>query len=120
LSLIYEPMTRTPLRACVQALEIQAQDGHIYHTKTLKTSLEHLLKNKLLLENDEKKLLVNPLIIEIVTRATLLDNTFEQLASIIEQKIPIRQRSWGDPIPHFDNELQLMREVRLGLYRQDF
>ncbi|CCQ65398.1 SWI/SNF family helicase [Crocosphaera watsonii WH 0402] len=113
-------MTRTPLRACVQALEIQAQDGHIYHTKTLKTSLEHLLKNKLLLENDEKKLLVNPLIIEIVTRATLLDNTFEQLASIIEQKIPIRQRSWGDPIPHFDNELQLMREVRLGLYRQDF
>ena len=120
LSLIYEPMTRTPLRACVQALEIQAQDGHIYHTKTLKTSLEHLLKNKLLLENDEKKLLVNPLIIEIVTRATLLDNTFEQLASIIEQKIPIRQRGWGEPIRQFDNELQLIREVRLGLYRQDF
>ncbi|EAZ88692.1 DEAD/DEAH box helicase [Crocosphaera chwakensis] len=120
LSIIYEPMTRTPLRACVQAMEIQDKEGKFYHTKTLKASLDHLLKNNLLIENDEKKLVVNPLIIEIVTRETLIENTFEPLASIIEQKIPIRQRSWGEPIRQFDNELQLIREIRLGLYRQDF
>ncbi|WP_035830347.1 hypothetical protein, partial [Crocosphaera watsonii] len=60
LSLIYEPMTRTPLRACVQALEIQAQDGHIYHTKTLKTSLEHLLKISYYLKMMRKSSLLIP------------------------------------------------------------
>ncbi|EHJ09373.1 hypothetical protein CWATWH0003_B200 [Crocosphaera watsonii WH 0003] len=53
-------MTRTPLRACVQALEIQAQDGHIYHTKTLKTSLEHLLKISYYLKMMRKSSLLIP------------------------------------------------------------
>ncbi|MEA5537344.1 DEAD/DEAH box helicase [Crocosphaera sp. XPORK-15E] len=119
LSIIYEPITRTAFLECFQGTGHKDEQGKAYNNKTLKVLIDHLLKRRLLVESEEKKLICNPLIVEIATRDSIKQNTFEQLVSIIAEKIPIKRRSWGNQNRQFDSEQQLIREIRIGIYGQD-
>ncbi len=119
LSIIYEPITRTSFLECFQGTGHKDEQGKAYNNKTLKILIDHLLKRRLLVESDDKKLICNALIVEIATRDSLKQNTFEQFVSIIDEKIPIKRRSWGNQNRQFNSEQQLIREIRIGIYLQD-
>ncbi len=119
LSIIYEPITRSSFLECFRGTGHKDEQGKAYNNKTLKVLIDHLLKRRLLVESDDKKLICNPLIVEIATRDSLQQNTFEQFVSIIDEKIPIKRRSWGNQNRQFNSEQQLIREMRIGIYLQD-
>ncbi len=119
LSVIYEPITRTSLWECLQATGLQDNEDKIYNLKNLKPEIDQLLKVRLLIEDVQKKVFCNPAIVEIITRDSINKNNFEKFVNIVEEKIPISVRSWGNQLRDFKSEEQLIREIRMGIYRQD-
>jgi superfamily II DNA or RNA helicase len=119
LSVIYEPITRTSFLECFQLTGNLDEQGKSYNIKTLKPQIDRFLKLRLLAEDGNKKIICHPLIVEIATRDSINQNNFEKFANIVEEKIPISTRSWGEKLRYFSSEIQLIREIRLGIYRQD-
>lgn len=123
-SIIYEPVTRTDFLKCFQATEQQDQQGRSYTNKTLKPHLDHLLSLQLLVEDTESdqknKIRCHPAIVELVTKDCIQQNTFTQWVAIVNDQLPIPERTWGEPVRRFNDETQLFRELRIGLYSQNW
>jgi SNF2 family DNA or RNA helicase len=123
LSVIYESLYRTDILDFVNLIGLN-NEGKQYNSRTLKPIIEHLLEKELLVESEtkynSKRIGCNALIVETATRDTIKNNTFEKYVALLQEKIPISHNNWGKKLRKFNSEEQLIREIRIGIYSQDF
>jgi superfamily II DNA or RNA helicase len=118
-SVIYEPVSRTAFLSCLNHTGTLDKREKLFVSSTLKVYLDRLLATQLLTQQSGQGPQCNPLLVEIATRDAVKTGQFETFVNAIERFLPVPQR-WKDQGPrNFKNEPQLIREVRIGLYRKD-
>ncbi|HTL88354.1 MAG TPA: DEAD/DEAH box helicase [Leptolyngbya sp.] len=117
-SVIYEPISRTSFLACFNFLGTKDQTGKTYSTTGIKPHLDRLIQDELLIQNSGQGSQCNPLIIEVATRDAIEVGEFETIVSALNLHLPVH--SYGKTGPrYFTNERQFLREVRIGIYKND-
>lgn len=109
-SVIYEPVSKKQFFSCFS--KVGAVDS-----KILDVYVEGLVRAQLLVKNKEL-IQCHDLLVEIVTRDAVSTEKFEVLANCVHVQMPIRNYEVNG-YRLFSNEMQLIREVRIGLYRGD-
>jgi SNF2 family DNA or RNA helicase/tetratricopeptide (TPR) repeat protein len=117
-SVIYGPVNRTVLLDCLNQTGTRDSSGKPFTGSSLRPYLERLLQAELLTQERNQGPQCHPLLVEIATRDAIRLGRFDRLVQAIEAKIPIHT-SWKGGPRYFSSEAQLIREVRIGLYRQD-
>ncbi|MGV0023893.1 DEAD/DEAH box helicase [Phormidesmis priestleyi] len=119
LSVIYEPVSRTVFLNCLNHTGTRDARDKAFVGSTLKVYLDRLLEAQLIIQQGGQGPQCNPLLVEVATRDAVKMGQFETFVNAIERFLPVPQR-WKDQGPrNFKNEQQLIREVRIGLYRKD-
>lgn len=117
-SVIYEPINRTSFMGCLNQTGALDENNKPFVTKTLSRHIDGLLAAGLLVQSSGQGPQCHPLLTEIATRDAVQAGRFEILTTAVESKLPIRNH-WQNGARIFQSERQLIREVRIGLYRQD-
>ncbi len=118
-SVIYEPVTRSNFVQCFHRIGEKDEQGKAFNSKTLKPHLESLLQQGLLIQETGRSPQCNPLIAEIATRDAIKAGVWENMLRVIEICLPIATRYNSSSYRVFKSIEQLLREVRIGIYRQD-
>ncbi|MBC1258941.1 hypothetical protein, partial [Trichormus variabilis] len=79
---------------------------------------DKLLKAGLLIQENRQGAECHPLLTEIVTRHAVQTGQFEILVIAVEEKLPIHTH-WNRDYRIFSSLRQCIREIRIGIYRQD-
>ncbi|MGK7894018.1 MAG: DEAD/DEAH box helicase [Xenococcus sp. (in: cyanobacteria)] len=118
-SVIYEPVTRSSFLQCINA--IRQKQGSIinFNNRTLKPYLENLLEQDLLIQEPGKSPQCHPLIAEIATRDAIKAGVWSDMVQVVETKLPISTYYNVKDSRKFSSKQQLLREIRIGIYRQD-
>ncbi len=117
-SVIYEPINRTSFMACLNQIGIFDENNKPFVNKTLSRHIDGLLEAGLLVQESGQGPQCHPLLTEIATREAVQAGRFEILALAVEEKLPIRTH-WQNGPRIFQSASQFMREIRIGLYRQN-
>ena len=118
LSVIYEPVSRTKLLACLNEMKVLDSDKKTLVMQTLKPPCDRLSALNLMVQEKNQGAECHPLVIEIVTRDAVQTGQLEPIVKAIEKALPITPRWPGGP-RYFTSERTLVREVRIGIYRND-
>lgn len=112
ISIIYEPAHTTLLVNCLHKLDIKSPRGHKPSTANLNHYLKKFQEVGLVTENQQ----CNPEIIETLTRISIKDKHFNPFVDVIRSEAPVSYyygkwttRCW-----------RAAREMRIGIYTQDF
>ena len=117
--MIYAPIGKEQMLVC-STTYFRVIDQPILTRKELLSRINGLLRKKLLTSQGGQGQHCHPLIVEIVTRDAVKDGVFEAIAKVVETQLPIRSAPWNKNIRHYHSEQELLREVRIGLYRYDW
>ncbi len=117
-SIIYEPISRSLFVNCWNSLGEKDRGGKSFTIPTIKEHIDRLLQLGVLLQPGGLGPQCNPLLAEIATRDTVRAKTFERFVKAVEKGFPAPRRWKGGPIS-FTTDRQLIREIRLGIYRND-
>lgn len=117
-SVIYEPINRTSFMNCLNQTGALDENNKSFVNKTLSRHIDGLLEAGLLVQESGQGSQCHPLLTEIVTRDVVQTERFEILATAVEEKLPIHTR-WQNGPRIFQSHRQFIREVRIGLYRQN-
>ncbi len=112
LSVIYEPVARTPLIQCLTKAGIRDPNGKAFILKTLDPFLERLEKTGLLVRTDAQ-LRCHEDILEVLTRRAVQEGRFRVMAAAVQSARKV-EKSWGSV--YFKSYEQAVREVRIALY----
>ena len=118
-SVIYEPVNRSKFLMCLDALGEKNKQNKGFVSATLKPHLEYLLDKELLVQEWGKSPQCNPLIAELATRDAIAEGTWEDMVRVANIHLPIQTRYNSKDARVFNSVEQLIREVRIGIYRQD-
>ncbi|MGA7937182.1 MAG: ATP-dependent helicase, partial [Kovacikia sp.] len=118
-SVIYEPISRASFVLCLNQVGAQDKNGKLFTATTLKPFIDRLLELGLLVQGGGLGPQCHPLLTEVATRDAVRVRRFETLAKVVQERLPVSTRWKGGP-RYFTGRRQLMREVRIGIYRQDF
>jgi superfamily II DNA or RNA helicase len=118
-SVIYEPISRTAFLDCLNQTSCRDENKRLFVGKTLKPHLDRLIEIGVLQQESGQGLRCHPLLVEIASRDSVQEGDFEQFAEIVAQKLPQPRKRWNET-RDFASDRQLIREVRLGIYRRDF
>ncbi|WP_254721978.1 hypothetical protein [Kovacikia minuta] len=118
-SVIYEPISRASFALCLNQIGAQDKNGKLFTAQTLKPYIDRLLELGLLVQGGGLGPQCHPLLAEVATRDAVRVGRFETLAKAVQEKFPVSTRWKGGP-RYFTSKRQLIREVRIGIYRQDF
>ena len=89
LSVIYEPVSRTKLLACLNEMKVLDSDKKSLVMQTLKPPCDRLSALNLLVQEKNQGSECHPLVIEIVTRDAVKTGQFEPIVKAIEKALPI-------------------------------
>ena len=117
-SVIYEPTSRNAFLDCFNRVGSRNKRNKPFVQQTLKPHIDDLLESGLLIQEKGQGPQCHPLMAEIATRDAVASGRFENFATVVQERLPITSRYKTGP-RFFSNERQLMREVRIGLYRHD-
>jgi superfamily II DNA or RNA helicase len=117
-SVIYEPVSRAAFAICWNQIEVENKNSKHFTNPTLKPYIDRLLDTGALVQERGQGPQCHPLLTEIATRDAMQVGQFETLAKVVQERLPVSTR-WQDGPPYFSNERQLLRQVRIGIYRQD-
>ncbi len=117
-ALIYEPISRTAFLACLNQSGTRNEDGKVFIDSTLKLHIDKLITAGLLIQERGQGPQCHRLLTEIAIRHAVKSGTFEALATTVQEKLPV-SRSHTSGTIYFQNQRQFLREVRIGIYRQD-
>ncbi|MDY6897836.1 MAG: ATP-dependent helicase, partial [Cyanobacteriota bacterium] len=117
-SVIYEPVNRTSFLECFNYLGAQDKNYKPVGNSKLKPYIDNLLAAGLLIQERGKAPQCHPLLAEVATRSAVKSGCFAAMAKAVEEKLPVRTYFTGKG-KIFQNQTQLLREVRLGIYNQD-
>ncbi|MGL6339510.1 MAG: DEAD/DEAH box helicase [Waterburya sp.] len=118
-SVIYEPVSRSNFLQCLSAIGEKDEQGKTWTSKTLKPHLEELLAKELIIQERGKSPQCHPLIAEIATRDAIEASVWSDMVKIVEQYLPVSLYYNNKEARNFNSIEQLLREVRIGIYRQD-
>ncbi|MGK7915155.1 MAG: DEAD/DEAH box helicase [Prochloraceae cyanobacterium] len=119
-SVIYEPINRTAFLACLNQTGAKQANGKPFNNRTLKNHLEALLKENLLIQGRGQVIQCHHLIAEIATRDAIQAGVWTQMVEVVEDNLPISSYYYIPDSRDFSSKTQLVREVRIGIYRGDF
>ncbi|PAX51049.1 helicase, partial [Brunnivagina elsteri CCALA 953] len=117
-SLIYEPFTTLSLVICLERAAIYDEKSKLFVSKTLSPYIDKLIEHGLVVQENKQGYRCHALLMEIATRDAVKSGDFPELAKAVTLGQPIRV-FWEDGPRSFQNDLQFIREVRIGLYSQD-
>jgi superfamily II DNA or RNA helicase len=117
-AVIYEPVSRTAFLECINQINRLDKNAKPLIAKTLKPYIDKLLEAGLLVQESGQGAQCHLLLLEIATRDTLRAGYFETMVEVMDEKLPINSYRGNGP-RYFTSDRQLMREVRIGFYRQD-
>lgn len=103
---------------CLNQTGTLDENNKPFVSKTLSRHIDKLISAGLLIQESGQSPQCHPLLTEIATRDAVGAGRFEILALAVEEKLPIRTH-WQNGPRIFQNTSQLIREVRIGLYRQN-
>jgi SNF2 family DNA or RNA helicase len=117
-AVIYEAINRTLFITCWNALPEGDRFGKSLNTTTVRAYLERLLAKEILVQHAGLGPQCNPLLAEIATRDAIYEKRFERLVQAVNTGFPLPRRWKNGPLA-ISNDRQLVREVRISLYRND-
>ncbi|MDX2240660.1 MAG: DEAD/DEAH box helicase [Leptolyngbyaceae cyanobacterium bins.302] len=117
-SVFYTPVNRTTVLACLSQMKATDLQGKAFTTQTLKPHIDHLIETGVLVQEQGQGPQCHFLLVEVATRDAVKVGRFEALVEAVEKQSPITRR-WKDGPRVFSSEAQLIREVRIGIYRND-
>lgn len=117
-SIIYEPVSQSVFVNCLNNLDAKDRGNQRFTTATIKPYLDRLIDKGVLVQPSGFGPQCHPLLAEVVTRHTLQLKRFEKLVQAAEQGFPIPKRWTNGPLS-ITNDRQLLRVVRISLYRKD-
>lgn len=118
LSVIYEPINRTSFMECLNDIGARDHNDKPFVNSTLKPYIDRLLAAVLLVQEQGQGIQCHPLLIEIATRSAVKAGCFEIMAKTVQDKLRVKTRYPNGP-QSFQSDRQFIREVRIGIYRQD-
>ena len=117
-SVIYEPVSRASFVLCWNQTQVGNKNGKHFTNLNLKPYIERLLDANVLVQERGQGPQCHALVMEIATRDAVQAGEFETLAALVQSKLPVSTRYQDGP-RYFSNNYQFIREVRIGIYRQD-
>ncbi|MBD2038377.1 DEAD/DEAH box helicase [Leptolyngbya sp. FACHB-321] len=117
-SVIYEPTSRALFLNCWNYLSENDRGGKHFTAVTIKPYIDRLIELGVLTQAGGASPQCNPLLAEIATRDAVKANRFERLVEAVQKGFPVPRR-WKDGPVSFGNDRQLIREIRVGVYRKD-
>ncbi|MEH2364490.1 DEAD/DEAH box helicase [Nostoc sp.] len=117
-SVIYAPIDKNSFVSCISKTGALDENNKLWVTKTLSSQIDKLLKAGLLVQSSRSSPECHPLLTEIATRHAVQTGQFEILVTAVEEKLPIRTH-WNRDSRIFYSLRQCIREIRIGIYRQD-
>jgi|JFJP01.1.fsa_nt_gi superfamily II DNA or RNA helicase len=118
-AIAFEPINRTVFLDCLNHLGAKDKDNKPLSNVTLSPYINKLLKLNLLNQERSQGVQCNALLIDIAVRDALQSGKFEQIVEAIEAKLAVP--AYGKPSSRtFRSESQFVREVRIGIYRNDW
>jgi SNF2 family DNA or RNA helicase len=119
-SVIYEPVSRSTFLQCFNDLGIKQDNGNQFTAPTLKPHFDTLLEQELLIQERNQGPMCHPLLAEIATRDAIKAKVWDNMVEVVEKNLPIRTVKYPrEGMRRFQTYEQLLREVRIGIYRQD-
>ncbi|MGJ5674326.1 MAG: DEAD/DEAH box helicase [Nostochopsis sp.] len=117
-SVIYEPINRTSFLDCFNYIGARDNNYKPFVNATLKPYIDGLLAAGFLVQSQGQGPQCHPLLVEIATRSAVKADCFEIMVKAVQDKLGVKAR-WQDGPLYFTRESQFIREVRIGLYRQN-
>jgi len=117
-SVIYAPIDKNSFISCLSQTGALDENNKPFVTKTLSPLIDKLLATGLLVQQNRQSPECHPLLTEIAIRHATQTRQLEILVIAVESKLPIRTH-WQNESRMFNSLRQCIREIRIGLYRQD-
>ncbi len=117
-AVIYEPISRASMVLCLNQAAIHDKTGKPFAQQTFKPVCDRLIKLGILVQQSGQGPQCHPLLVEIATRDAVHLKRFEEYVKVVHTKLAVPQRYRGGP-RYFTNDFQLIREMRIGIYRHD-
>jgi hypothetical protein len=118
LSILYVPVSRNNLTLCLNRLNYRDNQGRALNATTLKPTLDALVTSGFLMAEKGTGITCHPSLNEIPIRDAVKSGEFEKLVAAIAATFPMREYGSNDR-RLFSGESEFIREVRIGIYRQD-
>jgi len=116
-AIAYEPVNRSLFFDCLLQMGLKDKGNQHFTAVSLKGYVDRFLQLNLLTQERSQSPQCNPSLVNIAVRDAVQSGRFEQIVSVIEAKIPVPSYRAGSR--SFTSESQFIREVRIGIYRQD-
>ncbi|OIP68673.1 MAG: helicase [Oscillatoriales cyanobacterium CG2_30_44_21] len=117
-AIAYEPITRNNFHECLLYLGIKDKDNHPFTTVTVRSYVERFTKLHLLEQERSQGTQCNPVLVDMAVRDSVKTGSFDKIVQAISAYIPVPTYGRTD-LRTFKSESQFIREVRIGIYRQD-
>jgi superfamily II DNA or RNA helicase len=117
-AIAYEPVYRHIYFECVSQLGLKDQDGNQFTGISLKLEIDRLVKANLLTQDRMQGIQCHSQLVEIAVRDSINSGRFDQIVDVVENQLSVPCYTKTD-VRTFKNESQFIREVRIGIYRQD-
>ncbi|NMF83235.1 DEAD/DEAH box helicase [Nodosilinea sp. P-1105] len=119
-SVIYAAVGKNKVVDCFNAYLRHSGQRQQVTLAELNPHFNRLIKQGLLTTASSYAPQCHPLLVEVATRDALHQGTFEFMVKAVQEKLPIQTVPWDKSQRHFHSQDQLIREVRIGLYRVDW
>ncbi len=116
LSVIYTETSRSTLLQCMRRLEVRGPENKFLTHKTLDAFIGQMVSDGII-EQSGSSLRCADMLREPVSRTLLRHNFFDKIAKVVQEVIP-QKEGWRGKV-YIASYDQLVREIRIGLYRKD-
>jgi superfamily II DNA or RNA helicase len=117
-AIAYEPINRSVYFDCLLQLGLKDKDNKHFTGISLKVYIDRFLKLNLLTQDRSQGTQCHSCLIDIAVRDAVQSGNFEKIVNVIELQIPVPSYGRVDSRT-FRSESQFIREVRIGIYRQN-
>ncbi|WP_223805646.1 DEAD/DEAH box helicase [Pseudanabaena sp. UWO310] len=117
-AIAYAPINRNEYFDCLIHLGLKDKDNKHFTATSVKGHIDRFLKLNLLTLDRTQGTQCHSCLVDIVMRDAVKTGEFEKIVNVVETQIPVPTYGRNDART-FRNESQFIREVRIGIYRQD-
>ncbi|MDG3493305.1 MULTISPECIES: DEAD/DEAH box helicase [Pseudanabaena] len=117
-AIAYAPINRNEYFDCLIHLGLKDKDNKHFTAISVKGHIDRFLKLNLLTLDRTQGTQCHSCLVDIVMRDAVKTGEFEKIVNVVETQIPVPTYGRNDART-FRNESQFIREVRIGIYRQD-